>query len=524
MTVYRPAPALAAVPALVLAAPGLVEALRRPALLVADPGLPSRGTDGPWLLRGWEPLLGWPGTSDGQAALVERVGTALSLTPGHVVLAALGPLTWVAAGLPLALAVVALPRALSGGARGTAVRTGLTLAAIGLLGVLVSSRVEIGLSPGGPVTAWTGAATGLVVLGLLVAGVAGSAGIGLPRPDSAVADPAWRRRAASVLGSTATRHGAKGASVLLAVAAVLLPTTGLAAWTVSRVPAPAPGQAAPVGEPSLPAVIEDAAASADQVRTLALAPDPSSDLSQGVPEVPDVRAELLRGDGPRLDRVASALSLREASTTNPFAADDALDQAIGGLLSVDAKAPRVLGPFGVGFVVLLTPPEDADPSLVQAGEQIAARLDATSGLGRSGASGSALAWRVDGLSGQGATAPDRPGAVRVVTDAGWQVLPSSPLGVDTDLPAGDAAAPRTVVLAEAADGDWQATLDGVPLEAVTVAGWAQGFAAPAQGGHLVVEHRTVNGATWHWLLLAVVVLTVLVAVPVGRGAPARRLR
>ncbi len=525
---YRAAPAVASLPSLVLAAPLLVEALRRPALLVADPGVPSPGTDGPWVLRGWEPLLGWPGTSGGQTGVVERVGEALSSSGDTAsgVLSALGPLVWVAAGAPLVLAVVALPRSVSGGARGTAVRSGLGLTAVGLVSALVASRVEVGLSTDGAVTAWAGAATGLVVLGLVVAGVGGTAGASLPRPVLPEGAPTWRRRGQAVLTSGAARHAVRGVAVLCAAVVVLLPAAGLAAWTLSRVPDPAPGQAAPVSEPSLPAVIADAAASRDQVRTLALAPVASGDqsgpgsLASGIP---DVRAELLRGDGPRLDRVPAALSLREAST-GPGPAREALDRAVGGLLSVDARAPRVLGPFGVGFVVLVTPPEGSDPALVQASERVAARLDATSGLTSSGAAGRVLAWRVEGLTGQGATAPDRPGAVRVVTDAGWQVLPSTERGVDTQLAAGEPDVARTVVLSEASDGDWVATLDGVPLDPVTVGDWAQGFLVPPQGGHLVVEHRTVNGATWHWVLLVVVVVAVLVALPVRRGAPVRRLR
>jgi hypothetical protein len=108
-----------------------------------------------------------------------------------------------------------------------------------------------------------------------------------------------------------------------------------------------------------------------------------------------------------------------------------------------------------------------------------------------------------------------------VTDAGWEVLPSEPLGVATRLPAGEPDVPRTLVLAEAADPGWHATLDGVPLRPVTVQEWAQGFELPSDGGDLRVEHGSENGRTWQWVLLATMVLGVLVAVPVRRGGPVR---
>ncbi len=581
---YRVAPAFVAVPALVLAAPNLFAALPSPVLLFADPGMPSAGSAGPWTLQGWEPLLGWPGFG-GQESAAARIASGLSLPPGAWTTDAVIVVVWAAVAMPALLALLALPRALSDGPRGSAVRTGLALASVGLVGALVSSRVEVALAPDGPVTGWTGPSSGLVLLGLMVAGIGGLAGRRAGpsvRPIDAVvvekssaatssdADNASEpdrdthtdpdieyeidtdmdsdsdsdsdsdtdsvidfdshsaavphSRVHAVLTSPAARHAVRAVGALITAVAILLPVLGLASWCLARVSTPVAGEAAPAREPSLPAVIADAAASPDQVRTLALTPDPSADLAAGVP---DVRVSLLRGDGPRLDRVASSVSLREAETAgSDHPARSALDQAVAGLLSVDASAPRVMAPFGVGYVVLLTPTgdnggADADPEMVEATERLTARLDATSGLTRSGALGRVLAWRVNGLTGQGASAPDRPGAVRVVTDAGWQVLPSAPLEVDTRVPSGEPDVPRTLVLAEAADSDWRATLDGVPLQSVTVQEWAQGFVLPSQGGDLHVEHRTDNGRTWHWVLLATMALAVLVAVPVRRGGPVR---
>jgi hypothetical protein len=53
-----------------------------------------------------------------------------------------------------------------------------------------------------------------------------------------------------------------------------------------------------------------------------------------------------------------------------------------------------------------------------------------------------------------------------------------------------------VALAEAADQRWRATLDGRPLAARTVDGWAQGFALPPEGGRLVIDHADPRRLPW----------------------------
>jgi hypothetical protein len=87
-------------------------------------------------------------------------------------------------------------------------------------------------------------------------------------------------------------------------------------------------------------------------------------------------------------------------------------------------------------------------------------------------------------------------------------VPSGPVEAHTTVPAG--AAGRVLRIADKATPGWQATLDGKPLKATTVDGWAQGFELPATGGVLEVRHdgsrRSTSLALQGVLLLVAVVL------------------
>jgi hypothetical protein len=100
--------------------------------------------------------------------------------------------------------------------------------------------------------------------------------------------------------------------------------------------------------------------------------------------------------------------------------------------------------------------------------------------------------------------------VTIVPPKDGAVLPvrSGAHDVYTRIPAGPTG--RVLRLAEHADPDWQATLDGTPLHPVTLDGdWAQAFELPASGGRLDVT-RTGSLAHTGWiagqLLLGLVVL------------------
>lgn len=70
---------------------------------------------------------------------------------------------------------------------------------------------------------------------------------------------------------------------------------------------------------------------------------------------------------------------------------------------------------------------------------------------------------------------------------------------------------RLLVLADATDSKWHATLDGIPLVRATAWGWAQAFTLPASGGQLEISYsqtsRQVSLGIQAFLFLSVLVLS-----------------
>ncbi len=95
-------------------------------------------------------------------------------------------------------------------------------------------------------------------------------------------------------------------------------------------------------------------------------------------------------------------------------------------------------------------------------------------------------------------------------------LPAGREAARTALPAGPAG--RLLVLAEAQDRGWHASLDGRPLPRRTAWGWAQGFELPSSGGRLVLVHEQAH--RHRALLLEGLLLLVVIVLSV----PGRRAR
>jgi hypothetical protein len=101
-----------------------------------------------------------------------------------------------------------------------------------------------------------------------------------------------------------------------------------------------------------------------------------------------------------------------------------------------------------------------------------------------------------------------------------QVLPGGRESARASVPAGPPG--RLLVLAEAANGGWRASIDGHALKRRTAWGWAQAFDVPAAGGHVVVR----RDATFHDLeiaLTAVALLVVIVLAAPSAGSDAETL-
>ncbi|GAB2627474.1 glycosyltransferase [Streptomyces capparidis] len=371
--------------------------------------------------------------------------------------------------------------------RRTAILAAWAAALTGLAFALPTNGAEVtgdGMADG---QTWAGPAVLLYSLGLLTAAVVGAEGI---RTRVAGTSFGWRQPAAA----------------LVAVAAALAPLCAAGAWLMRGAGDPL-DRRDPV---QVPAFVAAESATRDQARTLVIGGDSRADVSY----------TLVRGSGVRLGD-AEAAALRGG--------DRGLARVVSDLLAgTGADQADRLAEYAVRFVLV----EDGP-----AQRELAGVLDTTPGVLRLSQENGAALWRVDRtvarvtITGGGL---DRPVAVA-----------AGPVGARDTVP--DGGEGRVLRLAESADGNWRATLDGRALKPVTVDGWAQGFELPASGGRLTLTYETPFAHTaWLWtqgfLLLVVLVLAlpgrrrdvdddlpeVAAAVPAqapdGEGRRARRLR
>ncbi len=367
----------------------------------------------------WQQALGWPATPDALAGpWPTNVGELLPL---------------VATGVVVALAVPALVLRRPAG---RAARVGWLVVVVGLVAALAATRVAVAAVGGTTTVASAAPGLSLALAGLLVAVLpaAGNVRTALSRYSFG-----WRQVLVGVLVLVATA----GPATVLGMAVADRSDVALTAVDGHVVPA--------VGRQLQ---------RSDGLRVLILEPGDEG-----------VVATVAREDGRQLTEVS-----RLVTATTPWTGQAPAGAAVAELAArlyagTASDVGADLDALGIG--ALLVPP-GPDPQL----GQLAGRLDATPGLERVTATAAGTIWRSSGI-GAGTA-----GWARVVdgTGAGGQVLAALPGGrggrLDGTLPAG--TGPRVLVLAEAADGDWHATLDGRSLRAVD-AGWQQAFEARAGG-------------------------------------------
>ncbi|SCK11282.1 glycosyltransferase family 2 protein [Streptomyces sp. WMMB 322] len=355
-----------------------------------------------------------------------------------------------AGGLLLIGVVLAAMAALLRDERQSAIRAAWAAALVGLLYAVLANSV-----------AWAGPATLVYGLALLCAAVVGAEGA---KERVAEQSFGWKQPAAAIV----------------AAAAVAAPIVAAVGWMVGGADGPL-SRRDPV---QVPAFVAEESRTSDQARTLVLSGE-AGDASRAPS---DVSYSIVRGSGARLGdgdlAAAGGDDTRLARVVANLVAGSGADQS------------EQLGDYAVRYVLV----RDAAP------RQMSRVLDATPGLTRrSQEDGSAL-WRVDRqVSRVSIVAPGKGGAGGKQADP--VPVPAGPLEVHTELRPGESG--RILRLADAADPGWTATLDGKPLETVTVDGWAQGFRLPAGGGRLDVTHETsATHTAWVWLqgFLAVVVL------------------
>ncbi|MFD9358973.1 glycosyltransferase [Streptomyces sp. NPDC060031] len=307
-------------------------------------------------------------------------------------------------------------------------------------------------------SAWAGPATLVYGLALLAAAVLGADGA---RERVAASSFGWRQPLAA----------------LIALAAAVGPLLGAAGWMLSGADGPLQRRD-PV---QVPAFVAEESGTRDQARTLVLGATSPAALSY----------TLVRGSGGHLG---------DAELAAQAGSDPRLDKVVSSLVAGSgADQTDQLGGFAIRYILV----RDGAP------QQMRKVLDATPGLSRlSQIDGSAL-WRVDRQVARAVIVSGKPGEAPIPVASGL-------VEVHTKIQAGEAG--RVLRIADRAAPGWQATLDGKPLRAKTVDGWAQAFELPAAGGRLDLVHEDAFTRTaWHWAqgLLALVLL--VMALP-GRRA------
>lgn len=481
---------LVPVPAVVLAGPLLVAALARGLsgwrLVLADPGLPLASTPADPVAR----LLGVP-------------AEAGALVPAAVggVLADVWP--FLPGGVLVLLAALALLR---GRPVARGVRVAWLVAALGLAAATVAAAVTVGVDGSTAVRGWAGPGLSLAWAGLLAAALLGADRL---RDRLAAASFGWRQPLAA----------------LLTVVAVLAPLAVLGAWTWQAREGDAVGLRAQE-RAVVPAVGQQAQTSPLASRVLAVEVRGTGDGE------PLATWQLMRGDGPQLDDVAAATSTRALTGDLDAPAARGADAATQ---EVDALVARLVAASGgdvAGELAALAVADVLVPALPDAvrsdraeralRDDLVSRLDSTPGLERVTQTPAGTLWRVRATADAGQVAPVVVPSWARLVPAGSDVrdvtadavaVEARDRTVDADVPAG--AADRVLVLAERADTRWRAWLDGTPLRAVDT-GWRQGFEVPADAGRLVVRYDAPDRGPWLAAQGAVLVVTLLLALPVRR--------
>ncbi|MEU3657230.1 glycosyltransferase [Streptomyces sp. NPDC032161] len=303
-------------------------------------------------------------------------------------------------------------------------------------------------------SAWAGPATLVYGIALIAAALVGADGA---RVRVAELSFGWRQPVAA----------------LIALAAGLAPVLAAVGWMIG-------GAAGPLERRDpvqVPAFVAEESTTRDQPRTLVLGGTTPATVSY----------TLVRGSGARLGDA----ELIEAGGSNSH-----LDKVVANLVAGSgADQGSQLSGFAIRYVLV----RDGAP------KEMSRVLDTTPGLSRlSQLDGSAL-WRVDRQVAR---------IMIVPSGADGEQLPvgSLPVEAHTKIPAGGPG--RVLRIADAADPNWRATLDGRALTPKTVDGWAQGFELPAEGGSLDLTYDApFTHTAWIWAQCALAVVLVVMALP-----------
>lgn len=339
--------------------------------------------------------------------------------------------------------------------RRTAVLAGWMLTLFGLLGAILVSAATVssGALGADSARAWPSVAILMAAGGLLLAATAAV------------------QRAAEVLVGKDFIYRAGGAVV--AVVALSTPLLAAGSWVVTG----APGPLREVGPDVVPAFIGATAGGAVQPRTLVLVQGSGRPKEQ-------VAYTVLRGSAPMLGDSETPTSANAARRMKSLVGELAAGHGDG----------RALARMGIQFVLVPRPGKDP----------LTAVMDAAPDLTRLSRTNEFALWRLV------------PSAGRLMLLEGQTItpLPIGELDGAVRIPSGGPG--RTLLLAEPADGGWQASLDGSSVRSRVVDGWAQGYDVPAAGGRFELSH----GMWWRhfWLVVQAIGLAfvAVLALPGGQ--------
>jgi GT2 family glycosyltransferase len=274
------------------------------------------------------------------------------------------------------------------------------------------------------------------------------------------------QRAVEVLTGRHLIYRAGGA--LIALAALTAPVLAATSWIAGGVKGPL----TEAGADAVPALTSSAVRS----RTLVLNRDDHGRVSYSV----------LRGAEP----VLGEPELPTAET-----ARRRMDGLVAGLASGrDADDAQALTRMGIQYVLVPHP----------VGDPLTRVLDAAPELTRLGRTSRFALWRL--LT---------PGSRLMLVD-GRTVTPLEARETSARVRIPPGPGPRTLLLAEPADGGWHATINGAAARSHVVDGWAQGYDVPAAGGEFVLSRGMLLRHLWIALQAAGVLAVAVLALPGGQ--------
>ncbi|REE98437.1 glycosyltransferase [Thermomonospora umbrina] len=216
-------------------------------------------------------------------------------------------------------------------------------------------------------------------------------------------------------------------------------------------------------------------------RTLVLSREPNGRMAY----------QVLRGVEPRIG---------EAEIPIPAPARRRMDALTAGFAAGFGDGPA-LTRMGVQYVLVPRPGRDATTAVLDASPELT-RISRTAEFG---------IWRLLEPAG------------RLMLLDGLDVTPLPAGKVDASVRIPPGPRPRTLLLAEPADGGWRATLNGDGLEGRRMDGWAQAYDIPPSGGHFELRRGMALRHLWV-LVQGVAVLTVAVlALPGARSGAVGRV-